>query len=250
MHICVTADIERFSDGISKFGCFHKIDDTSCIRVLIDTFCEVDIPSTLFILGKFAQEEPAILDVIKENGHELASHGYSHIDLRTVPSSVLKDELSKSVPLGSVKGFRAPYYGLNKEMINQLELHFKYDSSQITVRTREFLSQHIRMLTELLMEIPISTVWGIPLTSTNMRFLPLRIVKRLSHFVLEQNGYLIINVHPWEFAEVPQKVAVPFYVKRNTGPCFLKKFSEFLKFLHRIDAEFVTMEQIYEYYRC
>ncbi len=250
MKVCVTADIERFSDGVSKYGCSHRIDDTLFIRNLLDAFCTADIPSTLFILGKFVHEEPFVLDIVKENGHELASHGYSHVDLRFVSLDLLEEELSMCSAAVPSKGFRAPYYGLNKEMATHVERHFLYDSSFVWVRTRKLTSYSICMLTESLMEIPLSTVWGLPLTSTNVRLLPLRIVKELVQIILKRNDYLIMNIHPWEFAKVPQTVAVPFYVKRNTGPSFLRKFGELLQFLRELEVEFVTMEQVYEYHRC
>ncbi|KYK36151.1 MAG: DUF3473 domain-containing protein [Theionarchaea archaeon] len=248
MQVCVTADIERFSDGVAKYDCSYRINDIVFIRKLTDMFCEVDILSTLFILGKFAYEEPAIIDIVKENGHELASHGYSHFDLRTLPFSLLKEELTKSKAFFSPKGFRAPYYGCNAQIIEQLKLHFVYDSSYVPMRTT-LISHPIHMLTESLMEIPISTVWGLPLTSTTLRLLPLPIVKELVSVILKRNKYLIVNVHPWEFAKVPQEISVPFYVKKNTGLSFLNKFCELLQFLQALGGEFVTMEQIYEHHR-
>jgi peptidoglycan/xylan/chitin deacetylase (PgdA/CDA1 family) len=249
MYICITADIERFSDAVVKYGVSAKADDTLSTRKLLDLFCEVDIPSTLFILGKFADQEPMILDMVRENGHELASHGYNHIDLRKIPPSSVEQEISKSKSIISTKGFRAPYYGFNKKMISLVESHFMYDSSHIPLRTaKEVSPKRIRMLTESLMEIPLSTLIGFPLTSTNMRILPLHTVKWIARHILTRTGYLILNIHPWELTKVSHN-AVPFYVKKNTSPGFFYKFSQLLEFLREYDAEFTTMEHIYEQYR-
>lgn len=248
MYVCVTADIERFQDGISKYGCHHKIDDIAVTRTLLDLFCEIDIPCTLFILGKFAHEVPVVLDMVRENGHEIASHGYSHVDLRRLPSSLLEEELEKS-GLFATKGFRAPYYGLDKRMIEYLHVHFLYDSSKISVRSGEYVS-HIHMLTESLMEIPISTIWGLPLTSTGLRYLPRYLLESLVRFILKRDHFLIINVHPWEFAQVSREIDVPPYVTKNTGPYFREKFCAFLKFLKELETEFITMEEVYERHRC
>lgn len=248
MYVCVTADMERFSDAVKKYRCSCTIDDIRAARTLLDILCETDIPSTLFILGRYAQEEPVIMDMAEENGHELASHGYSHVDLRTLPCSLLEKELSKS-RIGSAKGFRAPYYGFDKRMIKYLERYFVYDSSTIPVRTRGLLFQRIHMLTDSLMEIPISTVGVLPLTSMGARSLPGKVLQGAARFILKKDKYLVINVHPWEFVAVPKKVKVPFYVKKNTGKGFLKKFRKFLAFLKALDVEFITMEQIYEHHR-
>ena len=248
MHVCVTADIERFSDGISKYGCNYRIEDIPVTRKLLDILCDRDIPSTLFILGRYADEEPLIMDMVLENGHEIASHGYSHVDLRKVPSFLLEKEISQSRIKGA-KGFRAPYYGFDRRMIPYMENHFIYDSSTVPVRTRGVVNQQIHMLTESLMEIPIST-WGVfPLTSMSIRLLPHVVIKGLALSILKKSGYLIINVHPWEFAFIPKEIDVPFYVKRKTGHAFFRKFTALLQFLQKYNVDFVTMEQIYEHYR-
>lgn len=247
MQVCVTADVERFSDGISRYNCLYAIDDIILVRELLDALCDADIPSTLFILGKFAEEEPTLMDMVKENGHELASHGYTHVDIRTLPLSVLEHELVKSK--FQAKGFRAPYYCLNREVIRKLDMHFLYDSSFIPVRTTRNMFLRLYMITDSLMEIPISTVGFLPLTSMMVRLFPLDIVKIFALYALKRDGYLIVNVHPWEFFKVPCEISIPSYVRKNTGPSFLKKFSEFLEYLKTLHVEFMSMEQMYEHYR-
>ncbi len=251
MHICVTADIERFSDAITKYNQYYTIDDLTVTRTLLDTFCDLDIPSTLFVLGLYAEEEPGILDMIRENGHEVASHGYTHVDLRTLPDSAVEKEVKACCDLVPAKGFRAPYYGLNKTIIKYVEPHFVYDSSQVPVRNTNRMDKflNIYMVTDSLMEIPISTVGILPLTSMVLRLCPLPFMEVLALMVLKRDGYLVINVHPWEFFDIPY-VKVPFYVTKNTGLSFLKKVSAFISFLKSLDAEFMTMEQVYEHYRC
>lgn len=249
MYACVTADIERFSDAVSKYGCCYTVDDRGAARKLLDTFCEVGIPSTLFILGRYAQEQPGIMDTVRENGYELASHGYSHTDLRTLPVHLLEKELTLSRFLGNAKGFRAPYYGFHQKMVIHLDNYFVYDSSIVPIRTKG-VQFRIRMLTESLMEIPISNVGILPFTSMAFRWLPDNVLKGLASFILKRDGYLIMNVHPWECVEVPQEVEVPFYVKKGTGPYFLRRVRAFLERLKKRDVEFVTMEQVYEHHRC
>ena len=248
MYACVTADIERFSDGAAKYKCSHIVDDIPAMRRLLTAFCDLDIPSTLFVLGKYVHDEPLILDIIQENGHELASHGYSHVDLRTLPSYMLEEELRKS-RIVKAQGFRAPYYGLDRRVVTYLDHFFRYDSSAMPVRTGGWGIQRIHMLTESLMEIPISSVGGFSLSSMGIRILPWIVIKRMTHLVLKKNGYVVLNVHPWEFVRVPKEAAVPFYVKVGTGGTFSEKFCAFLTFLKRLDVEFVTMGEVYELYR-
>jgi hypothetical protein len=255
MRVCVTADIEQFSDAMTTYryshGCSHSLDDYHALRTLLDIFCEEDIPSTLFVLGAYVENSPSILDLLGENGHEIASHGYTHLDLRSLSSTALEEELSRCNHLFSARGFRAPYYGFNTLMVKYLEPYFVYDSSQIPLRSASrmdtFLNVH--MLSKSLMEIPISTLGIIPLTSMILRMCPLSLAKIMALYVLRRDGYLVINFHPWEFSPLPPKIPVPLYVTKNTGPTFTRKVKAYLKFLRGLDVDFVTMEQIYEFYR-
>ncbi|MGC1121449.1 MAG: polysaccharide deacetylase family protein [Candidatus Methanofastidiosia archaeon] len=255
MRACVTADIEQFSDAITKYGyshgCSHSLDGYHALRTLLDIFCEEDIPSTLFILGRYVESNPSILDLMRENGHEIASHGYTHLDLRSLSPTALEEELSRCNHLFSARGFRAPYYGFNTLMVRYLEPYFVYDSSQIPVRSAWKMDTflNVYMLSKSLMEIPISTVGIVPLTSMVLRMCPLSLAKVLALYVLKRDGYLVINFHPWEFSLIPPEIPVPIYVTKNTGPTFTRKVKAYLKFLKGLEPDFVTMEQIYELYR-
>ncbi|MBU6997232.1 MAG: polysaccharide deacetylase family protein [Theionarchaea archaeon] len=255
MRACVTADIEQFSDAITKYGCFRECsqspDDYHALRILLDIFCEEDIPSTLFVLGAYAESNPSILDLSGENGHEIASHGYTHMDLRSLSSAALREELSRCHHLFTARGFRAPYYGFNTLMVEYLEPYFVYDSSQIPVRSASRMDRflNVYMLSKSLMEIPISTVGIIPLTSMILRMCPLSLAKMIALYVLKRDGYMVINFHPWEFSCVLPDVPIPSYVTKNTGPAFTKKVKAYLRFLRGLEVDFVTMEQIYELYR-
>jgi peptidoglycan/xylan/chitin deacetylase (PgdA/CDA1 family) len=255
MRVCVTADIEQFSDAITKYGHSHggshSPDDYHALRTLLDIFCEEDIPSTLFVLGAYAESSPSILDLLGENGHEIASHGYTHLDLRSLSPNALENELSRCNHLFSARGFRAPYYGFNTLMVKYLEPYFVYDSSQIPVRSASKMDTflNVYMLSKSLMEIPISTVGIVPLTSMVLRMCPLSLAQMIALYVLKRDGYLVINFHPWEFSPLPPEIPVPFYVTKNTGRTFTRKVKAYLKFLRELDIDFVTMEQIYELYR-
>ena len=248
MYACVTVDVERFSDAVSIFRCSHTIDDLAAMRTLLDTLCDADVPSTLFVLYRFVDEDPVVLDMINENDHELASHGYSHVDLRHVSYPLLEQALSRRAPF-SAKGFRAPYFRVDKRVISGLEGRFLYDSSEAPVMNRELTSTGIHMLTPSLMEIPISSVGALPMTSTAIRTLPWWTVRAVTRRILKKGHQLIINVHPWESVEIPRYAKVPFYVMMNTGISYLRRICELLHFLKVLDVEFLTMREIYELHR-
>jgi peptidoglycan/xylan/chitin deacetylase (PgdA/CDA1 family) len=248
----MTADIERFSDAVTKFACAYTIDDIFSTRTLLDLFCDCDIPSTLFILGKAMVENPIMLDMVRENGFELASHGYNHIDFRTLTREQFRGELERSIHVLPVRGFRAPYYGFQPWMIHSLQHHFHYDSSKVSGRNKRLFFHDIHMLSETLMEIPVSSIPFVPLpfTSTAIRWLPPAILKKLAKIMVKKPHPFILNVHPWECVAIPQHVPVPFYVKKNTGRPFYRSLVSLLLYLRRMDVEFITMEQVYDSQKC
>jgi peptidoglycan/xylan/chitin deacetylase (PgdA/CDA1 family) len=248
MQVCITADIERFSDAITKFECTYAIDDARCMRTLLDIFCDCNISSTLFLLGRAIVEEPIILDMARENGFELASHGYTHRDFRTLSSQQLREELEKSTQILPAKGFRAPYYGFQTWMIQHLQHHFLYDSSKVSGRNKHLFYHDIHMLSESLMEIPVSSMplIPLPLTSTAIRWLPFTILKKIGRILVKKPHPLILNVHPWECVAIPRDVPVPFYVKKNTGRAFYTTLYRLLHYLKGLDVEFITMGEVYE----
>lgn len=54
--------------------------------LLLDTLKEYGIVATFFVVGKNAELYPDIMQRIRDDGHEIGNHTYSHLDSRTVSS--------------------------------------------------------------------------------------------------------------------------------------------------------------------
>ena len=48
---------------------------------VLDVLAEEKVQATCFVLGKFAEKFPACVKRIAAEGHEVASHGYGHVDV-------------------------------------------------------------------------------------------------------------------------------------------------------------------------
>lgn len=84
-----------------------------------------NIKATFFILGENAVEYPELLDKIKEGGHEIASHSFTHRHLNKLSVEECRQEFQKAeAALGKVELFRPPG-GLYNE--NVLQEAAKYD---------------------------------------------------------------------------------------------------------------------------
>lgn len=104
-----------------------------------------NVKATFFVLGETATENPELIKRIYSDGHEIASHGFSHKTLDEIGPDGLRSELSEfrkviSDIIGGVKikGFRAATFSLNHDTswaVDILkEFDFKYDSSIFPMR--------------------------------------------------------------------------------------------------------------------
>lgn len=63
---------------------------------VINILKEHDIRSTFFLSGPWAKQYPEIPRRIKKDGHEIASHGYRHVNLSTLSRAEIKQEIMKA----------------------------------------------------------------------------------------------------------------------------------------------------------
>ena len=112
--------------------------------ILLDLFSKNRIRATFFVVGYIAEKFPKLINEIQEHGHEIASHSYSHMDLRKVERNEVEKDLLKSFKIiedttgEKVKGFRAPFFSIdhtNSWIFKFLREHVKYDSSIFPVKS-------------------------------------------------------------------------------------------------------------------
>lgn len=113
-------------------------------RRLLDLLARAHIRATMFVLGKLAERFPELVREIDNAGHEVASHGYGHIEIFKQSRVELAADLRRSKEfleqlLGKpVRGYRAPDFSIVRESLWVLEelaaAGFEYDSSIFPVK--------------------------------------------------------------------------------------------------------------------
>jgi len=112
--------------------------------LLLELFSKYKSKATFFVVGYFAEKFPKLITEIHEAGHEIASHGFSHIDLRKASKNEIEKDLLKSFNVlenltgEKVIGFRAPFFSIddtNSWILNFLRKYLKYDSSIFPVKS-------------------------------------------------------------------------------------------------------------------
>ncbi|HET7921310.1 MAG TPA: polysaccharide deacetylase family protein [Gammaproteobacteria bacterium] len=84
---------------------------------LLDTLAAHKVRSTFFLVGRFAQDEPALVRRIADAGHLIGNHSWSHPNLAFTASRQVREELSTTADIlaqitgRAVRFFRPPFGG-------------------------------------------------------------------------------------------------------------------------------------------
>ncbi len=70
----------------------HPVFTSQILRILEDH----SIPATFFVVGQNAQKNPELLRLIKEKGHALGNHTFSHTRITAASNGKLKEEIERT----------------------------------------------------------------------------------------------------------------------------------------------------------
>lgn len=233
----MTVDVEDYF----HVAAFSKVIDTESwsdypsrvernTDILLELFKRKNIHATFFVLGWVAERYPHIVKRIVEQGHEVASHGYSHQLIYTQTPDVFKEETYKSKVIledlaqQSVNGYRAASYSITEKSLWALdilaELGFTWDSSIFPIRHDNYgmpnsPKQPYRIKTNsgaCLTEYPLTTakIFGLYIPAAGggyFRQYPYFVSKYLfNRASLNQIRPQIFYLHPWEIDEGQPRV--------------------------------------------
>ena len=174
-------------------------------NVILKLFEKYNIEATFFTVGYVAAKHPELIEDITSHGHEIASHSYSHTDIRKMTKESFESDLRKSIEIlqklsgEKVLGFRAPWCSVDYSNVwafNVMKKYLKYDSSVCPVKFHYGLPDAPRYIYRIsidpfkesihgdFIEIPMATsrfpgYGNVPTGGgVYLRFLPLYVIKR------------------------------------------------------------------------
>ena len=198
---------------------------------LLQLFADRDLKITFFILGWVAERYPELVKTIRAQGHEIASHGYSHQLIYSQTPDVFRTETAKSKQIledlgqAPVIGYRAASYSITRKSLWALdilaELGFTWDSSIFPTRHDNYgipgsPEEPYRIITSSgasLLEFPLTTAkvcgQAIPAAGGGyFRQYPYALSRWLfERASLNQTKPQIFYLHPWEVD--PEQPRVP-----------------------------------------
>ena len=194
---------------------------------LLELFDQYNAKSTFFTLGWVAEQCPNLIKEIVAQGHELASHGYSHQRALGMTKAEFREDVERSKKVlediagCQIKGYRAPSFSVkdDNDWIYEIlvELGFEYSSSTYPIEHDLYGVPHWPRFKyqrpEGITEIPIPTIRR---NGTNtgiggggyFRLYPYWMSKkRIEKFLaMEQQPYSFY-FHPWEIDAKQPKVS-------------------------------------------
>lgn len=191
--------------------------NVDCILSLLD---QSGVKATFFTLGWIAERYPEMVKRIVNEGHELASHGYSHLRASEQTETEFHDDVIRSKALleqisgQSVLGYRAPSFSIGSDNLWALDIllnaGYKYSSSIYPIKHDHYGMPHAPRFgfypngIDGLLELPITTLRimqrNFPAGGGGyFRLFPYQISRWLLKQVNQQDQQsAIFYFHPWE----------------------------------------------------
>lgn len=230
------------------------------------------IRATFFVVGYIAEKQPALIQKIVEEGHEIACHTYTHRLLHEHDAKSFKAELKRTLDVlrncsagQPVVGFRAPSWSLVADTFWALDVlrdeGITYDSSMLPWGGVAYFKGIPRTpfvpwrLPNGMMEIPASMLEigrvRIPFSLAGVfRLLPFAVSSRMiKRFHRVNNAPVVMNIHPWELDENQPRLQLPmvqhllFHAGRGTVMHKLDRlfgtyrFGRMIDVLRRLESE-------------
>jgi polysaccharide deacetylase family protein (PEP-CTERM system associated) len=228
-------------------------------RRTLDLLDECGARATFFVLGWVADAAPELVREVAARGHEIASKGYDHRDLRGLGRTAFQDDaIQAREALERATGRRVAGYRLAQGWLRPADLWildalaesgYQYDSS-LRVVLRAYADQPWRRFPHWvtvagrsLLEVPLSSIplcgVDLPIAGGNyFRQFPHALVKRaVAHWDRHYSAPYVMYFHTWELdPDQPRINGVPIRQKirqyRNLGkmPAMVRHYLETYRF--------------------
>jgi peptidoglycan/xylan/chitin deacetylase (PgdA/CDA1 family) len=209
-------DVEQLHDA--NFGVSIRNQPKIDYEMIIDRWIEqcedLDIKSTCFVLGSFAQKFPKAVEKLSKHGHEIASHGLTHElvykqSFETFKNSIIQSKkILEDITQTKVRGYRSASWSLpfeKKYYEALIEAKYSYSSSYFPFKTYMYgnsvdRKEPFKIITDSgsIREIPLLKSI-LPFSGGfYLRVIPLWIHKILIRSLIQKNHKPIIYTHPYE----------------------------------------------------
>jgi polysaccharide deacetylase family protein (PEP-CTERM system associated) len=206
------------------------------VHRILDILSSKRVQATFFILGWIAERFPHLVEAIREQGHEISTHGYDHRQIQEQTREEFARDVAKAIQVleniigEKIIGYRAPSYSIVPETLWAWELladqGIRYDSSVFPIKHDRYgvpgLPRYPFTITlgqgRELVEFPLSTVRilgrNIPIAGGGyLRLYPYWFVRWAVRRINRRGHPVIFYLHPWEIDPFQPRQDVDFLRK-------------------------------------
>ncbi|MBL7191974.1 DUF3473 domain-containing protein [bacterium] len=262
-------DVEDYYQvsGMADVSLFEKWEsqESRTERNLEVILCAMgDVKGTFFVLGWEAEKRPQLVKMICRQGHETATHGYSHRSINDMTRANFKAELERSVKLledlsgHKILGHRAPSFSITCDNLwafeVMTELGLRYDSSVVPIKRRrggikgaERTPYIVHTESGELQEFPmaVTEIAGRKIPVAGGGFFRLFPYWFTRNAILRLNSLcipVVVYLHPWEFD--PGQPRLKSFYSRNGFNHYVNLSGVLAKFKRLLnDFEFISFSE-------
>jgi peptidoglycan/xylan/chitin deacetylase (PgdA/CDA1 family) len=248
--VLLSFDIEEFDMPLEygKSISFHDQISVSSkgTKIILDILQENQVPATFFSTVVFAKNAKDLIQRIMQEGHELASHGYFHSAFENKHLAESKSELEK-LSGKSINGFRmARMMPVDDAAIENAGYIYNTSLNPVYLpgRYNNFFKPRTIFKTDSLVQLPASAtpIVRIPLFWLSFHNFPLWIYKAACARTINQDGYLNIYFHPWEFTDLTlPDYGLPKFVSKNSAEQMINRFKTWIHWMKEQGYTFSTI---------
>lgn len=257
----LTIDFEDWYQGLEiPYSEWDKFEDRIEFAgdKLLQILEEENAKATFFMLGYASEKFPALVKRIKEAGHEIGTHGFSHTLIYKQSQELYREEMTRAISFledltgDKVVGHRAPYFSITKDSLWALdilgELGIKYDSSIFPVLNYRYgiagaprFPYEIKRDNFTMQEFPVSTLQlpkvTLPISGgAYFRIYPYQLTKQALKSVNRSGKPVTFYLHPWELdpehprIDLPRRIALTHYFNLGATERRFRKLLRDFKF--------------------
>jgi peptidoglycan/xylan/chitin deacetylase (PgdA/CDA1 family) len=230
------------------------------VEVFLKKFRFYEVKATFFITGEVLEKYPAIVSAIAQEGHEIASHGYTHYKAtESAPSDAsyllhcspqeMRAEVEKSYTVFKnrgyqVMGFRAPSFGMDENIFSLVKEYFQYDSSYIEGKFKSICETD-------LVEFPISRLPWLAIPFGTPYLLKLHCLRNVWNVFLPRKELVVFYGHCYDFITPNTKLLKKSMLKkcwyhRECGAAAESFYNSLLDACKAFHYTFVTLRECME----